>query len=209
MKTANAVTDDTKMDNEKLGAFTRRTDELKKRINQGSVGYDWVMDQLQRTIEGLGVMKSPSNLFYPHIYFKTRAGLYLCDGFGERVLSKQKASMSYRGCEGLTSFDFLRRMTDMEIIDGLLGGMDEVHAHAVTLDQVAEKIDLQPNGEAGELLNNGNANIFYVLVAEMLFAVRVGWHSGDREWHVSAWHLGEDGFWCAGGRVFRNMTLTV
>jgi hypothetical protein len=50
--TANAVLDGTKMDNEQLGKLTRRTDELKRRINEGTLEYDWVMDELQRVIEG-------------------------------------------------------------------------------------------------------------------------------------------------------------
>jgi len=49
--TANAVLDGTKMDDEQLGNLTRRTDELKRRINEGTLSYDWVMDELQRVIE--------------------------------------------------------------------------------------------------------------------------------------------------------------
>jgi hypothetical protein len=49
--TASAVLDGIKMDNEQLGKLTRRTDELKRRINEGTLEYDWVMDELQRVIE--------------------------------------------------------------------------------------------------------------------------------------------------------------
>ncbi len=50
--TASAVLDGTKMDDEQLGKMTRRTDELKRRINEGTLEYDWVMDELQQVVEG-------------------------------------------------------------------------------------------------------------------------------------------------------------
>jgi hypothetical protein len=49
--TTKVVLDGTKMDNEKLGNFTRRSDELKRRINEGTLEYEWVMDGLQMLIE--------------------------------------------------------------------------------------------------------------------------------------------------------------
>ena len=50
--TASAVLDGIKMDDEQLGKLTRRTDELKRRINEGTLEYDWVMGELQQVIEG-------------------------------------------------------------------------------------------------------------------------------------------------------------
>lgn len=129
-------------------------------------------------------------MFNPHTYFKTRGGLYIWGTFNEHILSMQDGPMQHRGYEGMTSVVLARNMSDQEIIDELLDGVDEVRAHAVTLDQIAAKIDLQPNGEAGDLMNNGYANIFYVLVKEVLFAVHVHWRSDNREWDVDGWHLG-------------------
>lgn len=51
MTTARAVTDG-KMTNEELGLFTRRVDEIKRRINEGTIPYDWAMPELQRVVEG-------------------------------------------------------------------------------------------------------------------------------------------------------------
>ncbi|MFZ2831621.1 MAG: hypothetical protein WAZ40_00515 [Minisyncoccia bacterium] len=56
MTTANAVTDDSKMTNEQRGMLDRRIDEIKKRVNQNVIGYDWMMQQQQRIIEGLDVL---------------------------------------------------------------------------------------------------------------------------------------------------------
>ncbi|MFZ2303184.1 MAG: hypothetical protein WAV98_00135 [Minisyncoccia bacterium] len=148
-------------------------------------------------------------LFNPHTYFKTREGLYVWNTFEQRILSEQKVSMPHRGLEGVTSHTLARNMTDTEIIDELLGGTEEVRKHASTLDQIATMIDLQPKGIDGELLNNGYANIFYVLVNGVLFAVSVGWRLGRRRWRVGAWHLGAYGNWDAGIRVFRNTTLVI
>ncbi len=50
--TTNVVVDGTKMSDEQLGKLTRRSDELKRRINEGTLEYDWVANELQRVIEG-------------------------------------------------------------------------------------------------------------------------------------------------------------
>lgn len=49
--TGKPVADD-KMTNEELGALTRRTDELKRRVNQGPIPFRFAMDGLQRLLEG-------------------------------------------------------------------------------------------------------------------------------------------------------------
>lgn len=51
-KTENTVVDGTKMTDEQLGKLTRRSDELKRCINEGTLPYDWVIDELQQVIEG-------------------------------------------------------------------------------------------------------------------------------------------------------------
>lgn len=56
MTTAPAVKDDSKMDNEQRGMLDRHQDEIKKRINQGGLTFDWAYKQQQRIIEGLDVL---------------------------------------------------------------------------------------------------------------------------------------------------------
>lgn len=53
-KTVQAVIDG-KLTNEQLGGLTRRTNEIIRRINEGTLGYDWVMNELQRVTEGRGL----------------------------------------------------------------------------------------------------------------------------------------------------------
>lgn len=59
----------------------------------------------------------------------------------------------------------------------------------------------QPNGEAGKLLNNGWANVFYVKDLDgVVRAVGVFWRGGG--WDVGAYEVGSPGPWHGGSRVF-------
>jgi|OM-RGC.v1.032949845 hypothetical protein len=51
METVNTVVDG-KLTNEQLGGLHRRVNELTRRVNEGNLQYDWVMDELQRVVEG-------------------------------------------------------------------------------------------------------------------------------------------------------------
>lgn len=51
MKTANAVADG-RITNEGLGGIHRKTWELARRIEEGTIDYNWVMDRLQTIVEG-------------------------------------------------------------------------------------------------------------------------------------------------------------
>lgn len=148
-------------------------------------------------------------LFDPRNYFKTHEGLWCSSDFTDRILAKQSPTMPCRGLDGVVSHNLAHKMIDRQVIRRILGGMDEVRSHAFTLDQIATMIDLQPNGEDGELSNNGSTNIFYVLMDRVLFAVGVNWAlSVDRnKWKLRAWHLGENCNWGANSRVFRNTAL--
>ena len=48
---AQAVAGGNKMDNEKLGAFTRRVDDIKRQINDGSLSFVLAMRDLQKIVE--------------------------------------------------------------------------------------------------------------------------------------------------------------
>lgn len=191
-----------KVEDKKIATFARQQHDWMERVLKNSLDPVEVA-QAVYSIIGRGKM------FAPHTYFTTREGMWVSSRFANRILAKQTTTMPYRGLEGVASVILARNMTDQEIIAELLGGMEEVRKHPFTLDQVAAMIDLQPNGKDGELLKNGYANIFYVLVDEVLFAVRAYWSSGYCEWRVDAWHLDGHGNWRAGNRVFRNTTLEV
>ena len=49
--TVQAVADG-KLTNEELGSFHRRVDEVKRRLNEETIPFTWVMNELQRVIEG-------------------------------------------------------------------------------------------------------------------------------------------------------------
>ena len=64
-------------------------------------------------------------------------------------------------------------------------------------------LSLQPKGEAGTLLVNGWANIFYIRDAEdFLWAVGAHWLASSREWNLRASSVEYPGGWRAGYFVF-------
>ncbi len=131
-------------------------------------------------------------LFNPHAYFRAINNLFIYGIFADYVLPNV-GPIPYRGCEDMTSVVLTRNMSDQEIIDEILGGMDQARASAVTLDQIAVKIHLQPHGKDGDLSNGSCNNIFFVLVGEVLLSVRLGWSSEYRRWSVGAFPLGGGG----------------
>jgi hypothetical protein len=151
------------------------------------------------------IMKIDGTMFNASKYFVTRQGLWVSSDFTSRILPAYINPMTKRGLDGVNSVDLPRNMYDSEIITEYLGGEEQARKNAFTLDQIAELVDGQRNGEAGVLLNNGYANIFYVVGKDgVLFAVPVRWRSPDRQWRVDAYELDGHGDWIAGSRLFRN-----
>ena len=84
-----------------------------------------------------------------------------------------------------------------------LGGQEKAET---SLNEIYAMMESQPNGESGDLLNNGWANIFYVMdISGTLRAVSVYWN--DDGWHVYASSVEGPGEWNAGGRVFSRNSL--
>jgi hypothetical protein len=84
-----------------------------------------------------------------------------------------------------------------------LGGNDVAET---TLTEMYSVMEAQPNGESGNLLNNGWANIFYVKdINGVLRAVFVFWFDGG--WNVRARSVGGPGGWSADVRVFSRNSL--
>ena len=65
MSTANAVLDGSKMNDEQLGRFTRRMNDIQRRINQGTISYAWVMRELQLVAEGRNAESEDRDPFLP------------------------------------------------------------------------------------------------------------------------------------------------
>ena len=144
--------------------------------------------------------------FVTSVYFVTRPGLWVSDDFPSLITATYPEALVPRGLDGVESFDLTNNSSDKTILGRPeMGGEESVRKHAFTPDQVAEFIDLQPEGVAGRLLTNGYSNLFYIVGAGgKLFVVYVSWCADSREWFVRAWRRGEDGRWLAGSRVFRN-----
>lgn len=88
-------------------------------------------------------------------------------------------------------------LLDKEIRKELGGEKEET-----TLSQFWAMLERQGHGQAGELLTNGYANIFYIRDAEdTLWAVHALWHAGSGGWDVGALSVAGPGGWRAGSRV--------
>ena len=100
----------------------------------------------------------------------------------------------------LEKFQLKKDMTDSEIKQGL--GQPESLTPTEFAAVIRHLIERQPQGEAGTLLTNSYANIFYVkLEDERVVAVRAHWDSDYRGWGLGADDLGDFG-WRGGSCVF-------
>lgn len=94
-----------------------------------------------------------------------------------------------------------------DVMFGELGSSEHEQAisNACDLSQIGGKIEAQKNGEDGELLTDGSANIFPVRGLDgALLVVYVDWLSDDRRWDVHCRPFRSDRVWLAGYRVFSN-----
>jgi hypothetical protein len=144
------------------------------------------------------VQLDPIASYYPK-GFKTRKGLWVSDDFQSRVGKKAKP-VNDLPASSLTSGDLVKNAYDKEIkADPVMPANHVFESESEFVPYLDQMISKQPNGEEGDLLNNGNWNIFYV--AGCVVGVLWNWNSDDREWHVRTWGLGGGG-WGAGGRAF-------
>ncbi len=98
------------------------------------------------------------------------------------------------------SIDLSRTARDSEII-AYIG--DEAQAE-VTLSGIYELLKLQPKGEAGNLLSDGEINIFYVHNTSLnqLRPIGAAWSIGRRGWAIDVFPLDNPGGWKTGSRIF-------
>jgi len=134
---------------------------------------------------------------YDPMGFKTRKGLWVSNDFQSRVGSKAKPVKKLSAIT-LTSGDLLRYADDKEIkADPVMPANHVFESESEFVAYLDQMIQMQLNGEKGDLLNNGYWNIFYV--ADCVVLVR--WDSHSREWNVDTWNL-DEAYWYAGYRVF-------
>lgn len=152
------------------------------------------------------VRKVKADLFIFNNFFKDQPGLTVWNI--HRVSPAYPNPTPYKSIENLKlAFKLTQNMWDTKIIEKL-GGEEEVRKTAVTMDQIEQLIKAQWGGKAGIMLNNGYANIFYVIGKnDELFAVNVYWGSAYDRWRVYAYGLDEVGNWSSGYLVFSNKDL--
>ena len=119
---------------------------------------------------------------------------YLGDNFKKWFLGKVEEPF----IESALRYGKLRKPSVDASIIAELGGEEKAET---TLTELWQALEKQPNGEKGDLLTNGYANIFYIRdVNGVLRAVRARWY-GDG-WIVFAFSVEGPFWWFAGHRVF-------
>ncbi len=179
--------------------------DLGHKLKAGNISEDELALFLKRQNPFRDVLASASAAtFVTADYFVTRPGLWMSDDFTSRITAAYPKALVPCGLNSIKSFDLEKESHDHEIIArSEMSGKENLRKHAFTPDQIATLIDIQSNGVTGKLLNNGQANLFYLVGAnDGLFVVFIRWSSRRSRWYVSAWELGQN--WIAGDRVFHN-----
>jgi hypothetical protein len=119
---------------------------------------------------------------------------YLGDNFKENFLGKTEEAIA----EMILRYYRLKKWSrNIPIINGL-GGEDKIET---TLAEMFGLMEMQPNGEAGKLLTNGYANIFFIRDANLvLWVVDCYWCDGG--WLVRADAVGHQYEWSDDSQVF-------
>lgn len=121
----------------------------------------------------------------PSAFWQTRSGLYVYDDFQNRVAAAAKPTEVGTKFKKLPRFKLGRNATGEELKDARPNGIWTATDFCPWL---AAKLAKQANGEKGEFLNNGWANLFLVEgVRGGVFVVDVDWDDGG--WSVCTWHL--------------------
>lgn len=130
----------------------------------------------------------------PDAFYKTREGLYVTDDFRNQIVVAAKPTDAGGKWEKMRRFELTANATGTDLKSARPQGIWSATEFCPWL---AAKLAKQPNGKAGELLNNGWATLFLVEgVGGEVFVVGVDWDSVGSEWRVRVWKLGDE--WLAG-----------
>lgn len=147
-------------------------------------------------------LKLSAKTFDEVSFYQTRPGLWV-DSDLERYIGLQKHAT--RGVAVLKKPRVLTQNDNEATMFGALGSDKHILtlANAVDLGQIAGKIEAQWDGEVGELLTDGSANIFPVRGLDGTLRVVVVNRRGG-EWDVRCAPFRAGRVWGAGDRVFSN-----
>jgi hypothetical protein len=187
------------VNDEQRGKLYKRFQAIVERTGEGkSLDFDFVMNKLQIIHDGV-------DLFDPHKFFQNREGLWRSDAFVRQILSVAKKTERIQLPEHVSCFVLPKNMNDAEVRKGL--GDNHVFSATEGCAVITGMISRQPNGENGDLINDGKANIFYVRGKDdEVFTVDVDWNAGGRNWVVSANQFGSYP-WFAGRRGFSHNSI--
>jgi len=97
-KTGKTVVDGKKLDNEQLGSLTRRHDEIKRRINEGTLGFNHVISSYQAIAENRFWLPAKNS------YFFTVTG----DGYDyQNAIKKMREEGFIAACDELKNCQFI------------------------------------------------------------------------------------------------------
>lgn len=161
-------------------------------------------DNIHKALTALGWKNEAGSLINIRRFFQTSETLWVDPNFTNWILSAHLDGVTQNPAKLIKAFDLSKHMTDSEIVKQAESLGFNPKQNPVTLDQIKVKIEAQSNGVEGEMLTNGYANIFYVLVGDVLFTVHVNWNSGNGQWSVYANRLDRSGPWLACRRIFCN-----
>jgi hypothetical protein len=132
----------------------------------------------------------------PGLFYRDRGGLCVFPDFLGNVVSAAMSTEAGKKFKKVLCFKLATDATGEQLKSER---PDSVWTATYFCAWLAAKLQKQPNGERGELLNTGWANLFLVEgINGGVFVVGVVWGSGGREWVVSTGRLGYA--WNAGRR---------
>ncbi len=132
----------------------------------------------------------------PSLFYRDRVGLYVSLNFLGKIVSVAGSTEAGKKFKRIPCFKLATNATGEQLKSER---PDSVWTATDFCAWFAFKLQQQPNGERGELLNTGSANLFLVEgINGGVFVVCADWNSGFRKWYVYTWQL--DDTWFVGYR---------
>lgn len=146
------------------------------------------------------VAEAVATIFDPQL-LTAREDIWMSPEFIEQILSVAETFQPTDDLPLPIGFDVVEPGNDTEIRSEF--PKDHVYGASEFCWRLSKMAGAQPNGASGTLLNNGYANIFYVIgKGGEVFAVRVYWNSDRRQWDAHCYRLVEGDRWLEGRRAF-------